>query len=437
MFTHYLDLSWRSFKRTPLVSILMVLAIAIGIGVTMTSLSVYHMMSMDPIPSKSQQLFHPQLKTMDEGINWWTSNDMPTQLTYQDAVNLQKAEVPAKKSISMRSGFSVHLGDGSIKPFMSQARFINADFFSMFQLEFVFGDSWSLAQEHNATPVLVIDSQLNDKLFAGTNSVGKQLYLDDKAFLIVGVIKQWTTHIKYYDLNNGAFNETENIYMPFPLVEANQYENWGNTNGWKHESIRTFEEKIRSEHVWLQFWVELPTRDAKKDYGEFLLAYMQEQQKIGRFNRKELDFALHNVTEWMEFNNVVSEDNKVMVALSFMFLAVCLANILGLLLAKFLRRAPEIGVRRALGASKTQVFYQHLVEVSLLGLFGGLLGILVAQLGLWGVRITRDYYENLATMDITMLLAAPAIAIVACLVAGLYPAWLVCRTNPAVYLKSQ
>ena len=51
MFLHYLDLSWRSFKRTPLVSFLMVLAIAIGIGVTMTSLSVYHMMSADPIPA--------------------------------------------------------------------------------------------------------------------------------------------------------------------------------------------------------------------------------------------------------------------------------------------------------------------------------------------------------------------------------------------------
>ena len=56
MLLHYLDLSWRSFKRTPLVSFLMVLAIAIGIGVTMTSLSVYHMRSAEPSPHKSSQL---------------------------------------------------------------------------------------------------------------------------------------------------------------------------------------------------------------------------------------------------------------------------------------------------------------------------------------------------------------------------------------------
>ena len=62
MLVHYIDLSWRSFKRTPLVSFLMVLAIAIGIGITMTSLSVYHMMSADPIPDKSSQLFSVQLQ---------------------------------------------------------------------------------------------------------------------------------------------------------------------------------------------------------------------------------------------------------------------------------------------------------------------------------------------------------------------------------------
>jgi putative ABC transport system permease protein len=134
---------------------------------------------------------------------------------------------------------------------------------------------------------------------------------------------------------------------------------------------------------------------------------------------------------------VVSEDNKILVALSFMFLAVCLANILGLLLAKFLRRAPEVGVRRALGANKRQIFMQHIIEVAMLGLLGGLLGIVFAQFGLLGVPQSYSYYESLATMDLSMLLSAPLIAISTCVIAGLYPAWLVCKTNPAIYLKSQ
>ena len=73
----------------------------------------------------------------------------------------------------------------------------------------------------------------------------------------------------------------------------------------------------------------------------------------------------------------------------------------------------------------------------MLGLIGGLMGIGIAQLGLWGVRLTQEYYSPLATMDLTMLLSAPVIAISACVIAGLYPAWLVCRTTPATYLKTQ
>ena len=437
MFLHYLDLSWRSFKRTPLVSFLMVLAIAIGIGVTMTSLSVYHMMSADPIPEKSSDLYTVQLQTMDEGRTWWTVDNMPLQLTYQDAVNLNQANAGGKRVTMVRTGFSVYLDSDKVKPFIGQARLTTPDFFDMFNLSFIYGGVWSAQQEADAAPVVVINKELNDKLFAGENPVGKMVYLDDASYEVIGVIDDWDITTKYYDLNNGAFNKTEQLFLPFSLMKARELENWGNTNGWKHEKTNTFNDKLNSEMVWLQFWVELKTPAEKQAYQDFLMAYMQEQQKLGRFNRDKLTATLRDVNEWMQYNNVVSEDNEILVGLSFMFLAVCLANILGLLLAKFLRRAPEVGVRRALGASKRQIFFQHIVEVAMLGFLGGILGIILAQVGLLGVRQSYSYYQSLATMDLTMLLSAPVIAISTCVIAGLYPAWLVCKTNPAIYLKSQ
>ena len=437
MLIHYLDLSWRSFKRTPLVSLLMVIAIAIGIGVTMTSLSVYHMMSLDPIPEKSSQLYTVQLQIMDDGDTWWTEDNLPFQLTYQDATNLLNAPSPEKKIAMIKSGFSVHLNSDKIKPFLSETRLTTPDFFHLFNIPFLYGGTWSQQQEQDAAPVVVISKEMNDKLFAGENSIGKTLYLNDLSYQVVGVTQPWPLIVKYYDLNNGAYNKPEQIFLPFSLVKANEVQTWGNTNGWKHENVKTFADRLRSERVWVQFWAELPTVKAKQAYENYLLAYMQEQQKLGRFNRKELQYQLRDVNQWLQYNKVVSEDNKILVSLSFMFLAVCLANILGLLLAKFLGRAPEVGVRRALGASKRQIFLQHIVEVSLLGAIGGVVGIFLAQLGLLGIRESFSYYHRLATMDVVMLLSAPAIAISACIIAGLYPAWLVCKTNPAIYLKSQ
>lgn len=437
MLLHYLDLSWRSFKRTPLVSFLMVLAIAIGIGVTMTSLSVYHMMSADPIPEKSSQLYAVQLQTMDEGHTWWTDDNLPMQLTYQDAVNLQNAAVPEKKVAMMRTGFSVYLDSDKVKPFTGEARMTTPDFFNMFDVSFIYGSVWSEQQEQSAAPVVVISKELNDKLFAGENSIGKLVYLDDDSYQVVGVIANWPLNLKYYDLNNGAFNQPEDLFLPFSLVKAKELTSWGNSNGWKHENINSYADRMQSEIVWLQFWAQLDNAEQKANYSNYLNAYIAEQKKRGRFTREKPEYSLRDVNQWMQYNNVVGEDNKILVGLSFMFLAVCLANILGLLLAKFLRRAPEVGVRRALGASKRQVFLQHLVEVAMLGCFGGLVGIVLAQLGLWSVRQSYDYYSSIATMDITMLLSAPVIAITTCIVAGLYPAWLVCKTNPAIYLKSQ
>ncbi|MFY8352228.1 ABC transporter permease [Pseudoalteromonas sp. SSM20] len=437
MFSHYIDLSWRSFKRTPLVSVLMVMAIAIGIGVTMTSLSVYHMMSMDPIPNKSNKLFAVQLQIMDEVETWFSSDNVPYQLTYRDTEHLLNADLPYKRAALMKTGFSVHLNSDKIKPFLETARVTSRDAFEMFNLSFLHGAAWSLEQEQNAAPVAVISESMSKKLFGTENSVGETLYLDDLSMRVVGVIQDWQVHVKYYDLNNGPFNDPEKIFIPFSLIKAHEINTWGNTNGWKHETVKTFSDKLNSEKVWLQFWIQLDSAAEKQAFGDYLTNYITEQQSHGRFNRKEPEYKLRDVNQWIAYMEVVNEDNKIMVALSFMFLAVCLANILGLLLAKFLRRAPEVGVRRALGASKRQVFYQHIVEVGMLGLFGGVLGILVAQLGLLGIRQSYSYYESLANMDISMLMTAPIIAISACIIAGIYPAWLVCRTTPSTYLKTQ
>ncbi|MCG7560296.1 ABC transporter permease [Pseudoalteromonas sp. McH1-42] len=437
MFVHYIDLAWRSLRQTPMVTFLMILAIAIGIGVTMTTLSVYHMMSMDPIPHKSDRLFAVQLQTMDDGETWLTDDDIPYQLTYPDAINLQALPGEFARAAMIRAGFSVHLNTPRSKPFIENARVTGRDFFSMFDLTFIHGGAWTEAQSRDAAPVVVIDEEMAQQLFGKTDVVGESLFLGERRQEIVGVIQKWRPTIKFYDLNNGSFGKAERLFVPFSHVKAYDVDTWGNTNGWKFEETRDFNDKMNSEMLWIQFWVQLDTPQQRQAFGDMLMAYMQQQQNQGRFNRDTLAYSLQDVNAWMNYNDVISEDNKILVGLSFMFLAVCVANILGLLLAKFMRRAADVGVRRALGASKRQVFYQHLVEVGLLGLLGGTLGVLFAQLGLLGVRQTYNYYEGLANMDWVMLLSAPAIAISACIVAGLYPAWLVCRTTPATHLKVQ
>jgi putative ABC transport system permease protein len=117
----------------------------------------------------------------------------------------------------------------------------------------------------------------------------------------------------------------------------------------------------------------------------------------------------------------------------------------GLLLAKFLSGAAITGVRRALGASRRQIFIQHLFEVGALSTLGALLGLLLAWLGLAAVHHLyasahlgrHGGYQELTHFDSVGIVWAVALAVVATLAAGLYPAWRVGRLPPAIYLKSQ
>lgn len=438
MFRYYLKLSWLSIKRTPILTALMVLAIGLGIGVSMTVLTVNYLMGKDPIPSKSNQLFHVQLYTYGKGIeNTYTDDNFPSQLTYQDVMNIHRSDIPVRHTRSLATGFSVIPDATEINPFLESARAIDSDFFAMFEVPFIYGSIWDENVDQLPQNVVVIGKALNDKLFKGENSVGKQINLDSIRYTIVGVIDHWQPAPRFYDLNNGNFNETELLFVPFSLLPVHELPSWGNNNSWKTETVTNYQEKLTSEVFWNQYWVELKDDQQKSAFQDWLENYIKEQQKIGRFEHEKAAASLKNVTQWMAYNDVVSDDSSVLVGLSFMFLAVCMINTIGLLLAKFLRRAPEVGVRRALGASRAEIFKQHLIDVSLIGFIGGIVGLGFGQLGLLGVKTLYTSYNQLVHMDTTLILIAIAISLGSSILAGLYPAWQICKTNPSHYLKIQ
>ena len=438
MLSYYLKLSWLSIKRTPILTSLMIVAIGLGIGVSMTVLTVNYMMDKDPIPEKSHQLYHVQLFSYGKGhSNSQTEDAFPMQVTYPDAMNIHRSEVPLRKTRSLATGFTVIPESADSPPFMQSARAIDYQFFDMFNVPFIFGSTWNEQIDQSPREVVVIDKELNNRLFNGENSVGKTINLGSVRYTVVGVIDTWQPAPRFYDLNNGNFNESESIFVPFSLLPVHELPSWGNNNGWKNEKINNYQEKLASEQMWNQYWVELPNKEVREEYQQWLEGYISEQQKLGRFENEKAGASLKNVIQWMKVNQVVPSDNSILVGLSFMFLAVCMINTIGLLLAKFLRRAPEVGVRRALGASRSEIFIQHLVDVAFIGILGGALGLLLGQLGLLGVKTLYSSYSQLVHMDLTLIVLAIGIALGSSVIAGMYPAWLICRTNPSVYLKIQ
>jgi putative ABC transport system permease protein len=437
MFNYYLKLGWLSIRGNPWLSLLMVAAIGTGIGACMTILTVNHAMSSNPIPQKSEQLFHVQLDSWDANDPGPDGYNPPDQVTYRDAIALMEGAPAYRQIASNRSGLVLEPESGDENPYTVDIRNTWADFFPMFDLPFLYGGGWDSTADETREPVVVLSRELNERVFGGEDSVGRTVRMSGINFRVVGVLDEWLPVPKFYDVTNGAFNLPEEAFIPFTLAIDQDLPRNGNTNCWKPADGDGREAFLNSECAWIQFWAELRNDEEKAEYMNWLNAYVEQQKELGRFPRP-LNNRLLDVMEWMEDRQVVEDDAQVMLGLSFLFLVVCLLNTIGLLLAKFMRKTGDISVRRALGARRSDLFLQHMIEAGLIGLGGGILGLGLTWLGLRGIEVLfGEFVENLVQLDWQMMLTAIGLAIVSALVAGIYPTWRATQVMPASQLKTQ
>jgi putative ABC transport system permease protein len=442
MFAYDLRLAALSLKRHPGLSALMVLAVALGIAVCTITFTVYHAMATNPIAWKGDQLFAVTIDSWgpDKPANEKQPEMPPEQLTYRDALALQESDIPERSVVMFKSERVLDSQQPGRKPFRSLIRLTHGGFFPMFETPFLYGSGWDGDADAGPEPVVVLSRESNDKAFGGEDSVGRMVRLGDNEFRVVGVLDDWEPAPKFYDLNNGSFQAPEDVYIPFRWGEILELGAIGNTNCWKSQPIESFRDFLNSECVWVQMWAELPTAEARDRYQGYLDNYVREQKAAGRIPRP-MNNRLFDVDAWLDFNRVVKKDNRVLIGIALLFLAVCLVNVVGLLLSKFLNGAALTGLRRALGASRKDVVRQHMTEVLLIGLAGGVLGLLLATAGLAGIRqiygTNYDRYEQLTQIDPMVVLVTLALSLLAGFAAGLYPAWRIGRTSPAVYLKVQ
>ena len=431
MFGYYFDLALRSLGRNQALTALMVLAVALGIGASMTTLTVLHVLSGDPLPGRSSTLYAPQLDPRDMS-DYRLQGEPPDQLTWIDGMNLLQAKRADHQALMTGGSVAIQPTQSALDPFYEPARYTTADFFPMFGVPFRYGHAWGAAEDAASAAVAVISSQLNDKLFGGSDSRGRMLRVDGHALRIIGVLGDWRPNPHFYDLNVKNYGGNEGVYLPLSTSQDLHLAHLGGAECWGNGGA---DATPRAPCVWLQFWVQLDTPAQAAAYRQFLIHYSQEQKSLGRFLRPP-NVRLRNLMQWLDYEQVVPGDVRLQSWLALGFLLVCLVNTVGLMLAKFLRRSPELGVRRALGASRRALFVQLLVESGVVGLAGGLGGLLLAYLGLWLVRRQPADYASLAHLDGAMLLLTFLLAVGVSLLAGALPAWRACSVPPGLQMKT-
>ncbi|KRE88592.1 ABC transporter ATP-binding protein [Frateuria sp. Soil773] len=435
MFGYYLDLAWRSLRRTPVLTALMVIAIGLGIGASMTMLTVLHVMTDDPLPGRSAHLYTPRIDPLPLAYKQGDDSPDPADnLTWPDAMALLKAHRATRQAAMAGGSLMVRPARAGLQPFNANGRYATADFFAMFGVPFEQGQGWSAADDEARAHVVVLGSALARKLFGDAGGLGRTVRLEDNDYRVVGIAGDWAPKPMFYaDATGSQYSDDDQFFLPLSVAVDLDLSVNGNNSGWGRDEANS---KTNASTSWLQFWMQLDTPAQVAAYRQFLVDYSAQQKALGRFERPPTNARLYSLMGWLAHENLVPNDVRLQLWLALGFLLVCMVNIVALLLAKFLRRSGEISVRRALGAQRRDIFLQLGVESAVIGVAGGVLGLAIAQLGLWSVRQRPDDYAQLAQMDVPMLLGTFVLAIVASVLAGLLPALRVCRVAPALQLKA-
>lgn len=250
-------------------------------------------------------------------------------------------------------------------------------------------------------PVVVISKPLAEALFGSLDPVGRQVRLDGATFRVIGV----------YELGENIFAAIVKNIAVVPYTAALKY-------------LDSTPEMISVAVVTASH----ATIDAAMDQVIGLMRGLRGLRPADPNN-----FAIIRQEETLNtFNRLTAVFFLVMIALSSVALMVGGVGVIAIMMIAVTERTREIGIRKAIGATRREILWQFLCEAATLTLIGGAIGLAIGG-GL--AFIISSVTPIPASVPVTAIVAALAMAAIAGVAFGLFPAWRAARMDPVVALR--
>jgi predicted permease len=333
----------RQLKRNPGFTTVAVLTLALGIGANTAIFSVVNAVLLRPLPYTDAD----RLITLDETNAQFGS----MSVAYLDFRDWQRENHSfTQLAAFLRDDFVLTLPEGA--EYLS-GRDVSADFFSVLGVKLALGRAFLLEEDQQGgRPVAIISHRFWEQHCSESpQALGKAVTLNDKAYTVVGVLP-----------DGFRFLGEPEVYIPLGQADPTQLQDRKIRSG--IEVIGRLKpgvtlDQARSDMALVQRRIAEAYPDAAKGVGSTVVPL--KQYIVGDMGRTLMLF---------------------LVAVGLVLLIAC-ANVANLMLARSNARGREFAIRSALGAGRTRLIRQMLVESVLLGLVGGALGMSIAA---WGTR---------------------------------------------------
>ncbi|MDR2915232.1 MAG: ABC transporter permease [Tannerella sp.] len=401
-----------NIRENPLASFLVILGTALSVAMMLVLILVFQIKtsSFAPVSERHRLLYLEKIEGLDEKGNGYIGGGAMGYRIVKDCFypmsSPEKTTAVSANTYSKRTAVS---GTKTIRE--CDIRFVDASFWSVFDFRFINGKPFTEASFNSALPVAVISDRVAREFFGTTEIAGKTLQLDYVDYAVQGVVVSVSKAVEE------AYGE---IWIPYSVSR----------------DIMTgdFVEGIGGQ---LQVFF------LAKSPADFDKIRKETQSRIESFNSGQERYKaniwkqpINSIQRMFYFvqGDRVHGNASGMLMLAALFLLLPIFNLLGIMISQNQKRRPEIGLRKAFGATTSRIVGQRLTENFIITLMGGVIGLFLSILFFF---IAKD--GLLERTDVTLqpgMILKPAFfltTLVVCMLINLLsaaiPAWKTARSQ--------
>lgn len=402
-----LAIALKAIRTNSVRSILTMLGIIIGIGAAIVSVSISQGAGQQL--QEQIQAFGTHVLQVRPGSSFFGGRRQGagTARVLTDRDVLAIAELSDQvEAVSGRIQAGVTLVSGG-RNWPSQVQGVSPDFAITQSREIVDGRNFTEGEARSGATVALIGQTVVNELFGGGDPIGNRIRINRTPVTIIGVLEE-------KGANNFGQDQDDVVWMPLETVRSRISRSPGSAP----DNAGTITVKV---------WDDLNVLDVQAEIEDLLR--LRRNIRPGA----EDDFAVFNFAEFIRARNETQALlGFLLAAFSATSLIVGGIGIMNIMLVSVTERTREIGLRRAVGARRRDVLTQFLVEATVLGLIGGIIGMLA---GVGGTYLASHLGEFPVLISPWTLAGAVGIAVFIAVFFGYYPARRASRLDPIEALR--